>query len=60
MDERGRDFTFTDTGRALEAWCGQGARLSPTLARDLATALERFADYAEGHTAYDLPPDTRT
>lgn len=54
MDERGRDFTFIDTGCALEAWAGQGARLSPALARDLAAALERFADYADGHTAYLL------
>ena len=56
MDERGRDVTFIDTGRALQAWAGQGARLSlaPALARDLAAALaralaatlERFADYA--------------
>ena len=30
------------------------ARLSPALARDLAAVLERFADYAEGHTAYLL------
>ena len=52
MDERGRDFTFIDVGTALEAWAGQGARLSPALARDLALALERFADYADGHTAY--------
>lgn len=52
MDERGRDFTFIDVGTALEAWAGQGARLSPTLARDLALALERFADYVDGHTAY--------
>ena len=52
MDERGRDFTFIDVGTALEAWAGQGARLSPALARDLARALERFADYADGHTAY--------
>ncbi len=51
MDERGRDFTFIDVGTALEAWAGQGARLSPALARDLALALERFADYADGHTA---------
>ena len=56
MDERGRDFTFTDTGHALEARAGQRARLSPALARDLAAALERFADYAEGLTAY-LPTD---
>ena len=54
MDERGRDFPFLDTGRALEAWAGQGARLSPALARDVAAALERFADYADGHTAYRL------
>ena len=54
MDERGRDFTFIDTGCALEAWAGQGARLSPALARDVAAALERFADYADGHTAYRL------
>ena len=52
IDERGRDFTFTDTGHALEAWAGQRARLSPALARDLAAALERFADFAEGLTAY--------
>lgn len=52
MDERGRDFTFTDTGHALEACAGQRARLSPALARDLAAALERFADFAEGLTAY--------
>ena len=38
MDERGRDFTFIDVGTALEAWAGQGARLSPALARDLALA----------------------
>ena len=56
MDERGRDFTFTDTGHALEARAGQRARLSPALARDLAAALERFADYAKGLTAY-LPTD---
>ena len=54
MDELGRDFTFIDTGCALEAWAGQGARLSPALARDVAAALERFADYADGHTAYRL------
>lgn len=52
MDERGRDVTFTDTGHALEVWACQRARLSPALARDLAAALERFADYAEGLTAY--------
>ena len=56
MDERGRDFTFTDTGHALEARAGQRARLSPALARDLAAALERFADCAEGLTAY-VPTD---
>lgn len=56
MDERGRDVTFTDTGHALEVWACQRARLSPALARDLAAALERFADYAEGLTAY-LPTD---
>ncbi len=60
MDARGRDFTFTERNGHLEAWCGQGTRLSPALARDLAAALERFADYAEGHTAYTLPPDNRT
>ena len=51
-----RDFTFIDTGCVLQAWAGQGARLSPALARDLAAALERFADYADGLTAY-LPTD---
>lgn len=52
MDERGRDVTFIDTDRAL-VWTGPGsARLSPGLARDLAAALERFADYADGLTAY--------
>jgi len=56
MDERGRDFTFTDTGHALEARAGQRSRLSPALARDLAAALERFADYAEGLTTY-VPTD---
>lgn len=56
MDERGRDFTFTDTGHALEARASQRARLSPALARDLAAALERFADYAEGLTVY-VPTD---
>ena len=35
MDERGRDFTFIDTGRHLETGAGHGARLSPALARDL-------------------------
>ena len=36
-----------------EAVCAkQGARLTPALARDLAAALERFADYADGLTAY--------
>ena len=53
MDERGRDFTFTDTGHDLEVWAGQRVRLSPALARDLAAALERFADYAEDLTAYE-------
>ena len=52
MDDRGRDFTFIDTGVALEVFAGQGARLTPALARDLAAALERFADYADGLTAY--------
>lgn len=28
MDARGRDFTFADTGRHLQAWCGQGSRLT--------------------------------
>ena len=56
MDDRGRALTFTDTGYALEAWVGQRARLSPALARDLAAALERFADCAEGLTAY-VPTD---
>ena len=52
MDDRGRDFTFVDTGVALEVFAGQGARLTPALARDLAASLERFADYADGLTAY--------
>ncbi len=52
MDDRGRDFTFIDTGVALEVFAGQGARLTPALARDLAAALERFSDYADGLTAY--------
>ena len=52
MDDRGRDFTFVDTGVALEVFAGQGARLTPALARDLAAALKRFADYADGLTAY--------
>jgi hypothetical protein len=56
MDEHGRDVTLTDTGHALEVWAGQRARLSPALARDLAAALERFADYAEGLTVY-VPTD---
>jgi len=38
MDDRGRDFTFIDTGVALEVFAGQGARLTPALARDLAAA----------------------
>ena len=59
IDERGHDFTFIDTGRALEAWTGLGARLSPALARDLAAALERFADYADGHTSY-VPAEVTT
>lgn len=29
MDDRGRDFTFIDTGVALEVFAGQGARLTP-------------------------------
>ena len=56
MDERGRNVTFTDIGHDLEVWAGQRARLSPSLARDLAAALERFADYAEGLTTY-VPTD---
>lgn len=58
MDARGRDFTFADTGRHLQAWCGQGCRLTPAMARDLAAALERFADYAEGATGYVLTERT--
>lgn len=52
MDERGRDFTFLQVGDTLETWAGRRARLSPTLARSLAAALERFADYVDGATAY--------
>ena len=60
MDERGRGVTFIDTGRALQAWAGPGARLSPALARDLAGALERFADYADGLSAYVPTDQART
>jgi hypothetical protein len=60
MDERGRDLTLLDTGRALQACAGHGARLSPALARDLAAALERFADYADGLTGYVPTGATRT
>lgn len=59
VDSRGRDFTFIDTGHALEAWAGQGARLSAAMARDLARALERFADYGDGLTAF-VPTDVPT
>ncbi len=58
MDARGRDFTFADTGRHLEAWCAQGSRLTPAMARDLAAALERFADYADGATLNALTERT--
>jgi len=58
MDARGRDFAFADTGRHLQAWCGQGSRLTPAMARDLAAALERFADYADGATVYVLTERT--
>jgi hypothetical protein len=58
MDARGRDFTFADTGRHLQAWWPQGSRLTPAMARDLAAALERFADYADGATLYVLTERT--
>lgn len=60
MDDRGRDFSFVDTGAALEGFAGQGARLSPALARDVAAALERFADYADGLTGYEPTEATHT
>ena len=47
MDDRGRDFTLADIGGRLDAWCGQGVRLTPATARDLAAALIRFAQHAE-------------
>jgi hypothetical protein len=37
---------------------GQGSRLTPAMARDLAAALERFADYADGATLYVLTERT--
>lgn len=57
MDVRGHDFTFIDTGAALEAHAGHGARLSPAVARELARAFERFADYAHGLTAFTSTTD---
>ncbi len=36
----------------------QGSRLTPAMARDLAAALERFADYADGATLNALTERT--
>jgi len=55
VDERGRDFIFADLGGRLDAWCGQGVRLTPATARELAAALIRFAEHAKHRAGRSIP-----
>jgi hypothetical protein len=41
---RGRDVAFVDLGSVLQVWSGQGADLTPEIARQLGEALVAWAD----------------
>ena len=45
VDHRGRDVILTDLGGVLDVGLHHSLRLTPSLARDLAAALTRFADH---------------